>query len=438
MRRLYKQTGYSMLELSVSILILGAIAGIGSSMFRVIDERNSTATDTEILGKAEHIVVSNSAISNFVSVNQRFPCPDIDGDGLEDLDGTQCKENSSGIAGEGTLPYTSLSMNTPADRSMKYLVSRLEFTEATADKDELIDLYNGDVAENYQSLVDTYQLFPQQSICLAFEQYFTDNPRGGDAIYRMERLYNGEVQLLHKETIYAAYGHLNCGEMLSHFRSGEAQMAALATSGINLESGTGVIELRIEDEVAFLLEMKFAIVGMALAVMDLIINGLTTYGSIAKEVSDADSPWKIAFAVVKGILDMGSSITGFAGGILEFTEGSTGYHAAYCDDIYLVKDEDAYKSDNEREYVISDTNGVNVTCETRDDYSYAEMKSSRGFQINGEELINMKYVAASSTTALSESQIDKLWQNKRWIMFNEFRCAMEELQNVTDRNCVDN
>ncbi len=102
------QSGFTLLEVAIVLIVLGILAGGGVSLFKVFTEQKSRSEALAILQQAR------TAVTSFCTAQGRLPWADGDGDGLED----------SG-AGSGGLPYLSLGM-APTDsfkRPLRYEVN---------------------------------------------------------------------------------------------------------------------------------------------------------------------------------------------------------------------------------------------------------------------------------------------------------------------------
>lgn len=95
--RTKSEQGFSLLEVSVGLLILGLLLTYFSGIFKLMSETEHEKIERVSIYKVQ------SALNTFLAVNMFLPCPDTDNDGHEDRSGgIQCADR------EGYLPYKDL------------------------------------------------------------------------------------------------------------------------------------------------------------------------------------------------------------------------------------------------------------------------------------------------------------------------------------------
>lgn len=96
-----KSSGFSLLEVSIALVILGILLAYSGGLFELMYSTDRVQT------QQQHIQKVNSALRNFLAVNSFLPCPDTGNDGKEDRNGIDnaCAEY------EGYLPYKDLGVS---------------------------------------------------------------------------------------------------------------------------------------------------------------------------------------------------------------------------------------------------------------------------------------------------------------------------------------
>jgi prepilin-type N-terminal cleavage/methylation domain-containing protein len=93
------QQGFSLVEISLVVLIIGILSVGGFNIFKLKREQALYGASVEKLVQLKKSIISYSLF------NGHMPCPDIDGDGLEDRTGDAC----AGTA--GVAPYLDLDLS---------------------------------------------------------------------------------------------------------------------------------------------------------------------------------------------------------------------------------------------------------------------------------------------------------------------------------------
>lgn len=126
--------GFSLLELVVVISVIGVSALVIGALSRSGDPGDGAAPSVAGNGNDPTLDEARRQLLGFVRSNERLPCPDRDGDGMED-----CQDSDGAPVHDGALPYRSMGLPTPvrnsSDRALAYAVYRRASTHAPADAD---------------------------------------------------------------------------------------------------------------------------------------------------------------------------------------------------------------------------------------------------------------------------------------------------------------
>jgi prepilin-type N-terminal cleavage/methylation domain-containing protein len=154
--------GFSLIELSIVLVIIGGIGLAAVKMFPQISELFDTATNNS------SITTSSDALLGFVVANHRLPCPDTNNSG---------SENCASSAQTGNLPYKTLGLSHPVvnarGQSIHYAVRRSGSTQDLTKNEPsgyVPLLPNNEVLTHYNGLDFCYAL--QQSTMSAFSNAY--------------------------------------------------------------------------------------------------------------------------------------------------------------------------------------------------------------------------------------------------------------------------
>lgn len=115
-----QQGGFTLLETALVVVVMGVV------LISIMVARNQSATRSTA-SEAAFMDTAVSSLFKFVKRNNRLPCPDSNGDGLEDATAGVCTSTS---ASSGGIPYLTLEMalsspvGTGLDRQYVYGVYR--------------------------------------------------------------------------------------------------------------------------------------------------------------------------------------------------------------------------------------------------------------------------------------------------------------------------
>lgn len=96
-----RQNGFSLIELAVVLVIVGLLVGGG------IAALDATQTQTKRSDQKNQLARVKEALYGYAMVNGRLPCPDTNGNGLENDTSTGCEANDN----QGALPSATLGLS---------------------------------------------------------------------------------------------------------------------------------------------------------------------------------------------------------------------------------------------------------------------------------------------------------------------------------------
>jgi len=133
--------GFSLVEMAVSLAVIGLLVGIGAQLLSDYRQR----TDTQRQENLAQTRTIERAIHGFVQANSRLPCPDISRDGLE-----QCNDATGARLAAGYLPYKTLQLYQEPERSWAAEVAYAAYRATDADTAVLQQKYST-VGDNHAS-----------------------------------------------------------------------------------------------------------------------------------------------------------------------------------------------------------------------------------------------------------------------------------------------
>jgi prepilin-type N-terminal cleavage/methylation domain-containing protein len=119
--------GYTLIELSIAITVLGLMMVVLFRFGMTSAQRVAQIEQPTLLNAADQALVG------FAAAKHRLPCPDLNNDGFEDVNGTSCGTSGSGSAYIGTLPYATLGLARDDMRQVRYGVFIKTDADAQAD-----------------------------------------------------------------------------------------------------------------------------------------------------------------------------------------------------------------------------------------------------------------------------------------------------------------
>jgi len=145
-----RQDGFTLIEMALVMVVIGIILSIVSSVAPQFIQSGK-------IKKAQAIVDKNIyAIEGYLAANGRCPCPDTDGDGLENRDdngtaGDSTDDICDGDLYEGDIPYRTIGLSSDKDSwdtTLRYAVydncTRTNQTDFCSDlSDFVVATYDG-------------------------------------------------------------------------------------------------------------------------------------------------------------------------------------------------------------------------------------------------------------------------------------------------------
>ncbi len=113
--------GFTLIEMAVALAVMAALVGVGIQALRVQTQRAFAAEARFAMEEAR------TALFGFAAVNSRLPCPDSDGDGLENLTAGVCDVFSDATKPRW-LPYHDLGLALPPGESLPNRPDWLRYT----------------------------------------------------------------------------------------------------------------------------------------------------------------------------------------------------------------------------------------------------------------------------------------------------------------------
>lgn len=121
------QRGFTLLELAVSLVVAGLLIAIGAWTAPWLNERPARDKARQVINEASQAVLA------FSRTHYRLPCPDTNGDGLEDC---------GGATASGAVPWETLLLSAPvldtAHQSLIYAAYRSPNATLALDADLVI------------------------------------------------------------------------------------------------------------------------------------------------------------------------------------------------------------------------------------------------------------------------------------------------------------
>lgn len=141
-KTLCKQAGFNLIEISISLLIVGLLLSGSMAAIATLDGYKKRQQDQNQLQQIK------ASLLNFALINQRFPCPDSDGDGQEN------RINGFCAASYGNLPFSELSVpkENPYGVAYSYQINRKASSNQALDPDSAAS-YFGQCEQNCFKLI---------------------------------------------------------------------------------------------------------------------------------------------------------------------------------------------------------------------------------------------------------------------------------------------
>ncbi|SIN68050.1 prepilin-type N-terminal cleavage/methylation domain-containing protein [Sulfurivirga caldicuralii] len=103
MKRMKVLQGFTLVEIALVLVIVSLLLGAGFAGFGSIMDSNRHAETSKALD------YTKQALLTYVNINNFLPCPDVDGDGVEDRDTTTTPHTCKAV--EGKVPYKDIGLS---------------------------------------------------------------------------------------------------------------------------------------------------------------------------------------------------------------------------------------------------------------------------------------------------------------------------------------
>ena len=104
------QAGFTLIEMAIVVVIVGVVISIVSTVLPSLIQSSKIKKAQSVLEKVDY------TLQGYITANGRLPCPDADGDGVEDrIAGSTPPTDDACSAYIGTLPYVTLGISSGTD-----------------------------------------------------------------------------------------------------------------------------------------------------------------------------------------------------------------------------------------------------------------------------------------------------------------------------------
>ncbi len=173
-----QESGFTLLEMAVVLVVIGVITAAASGMWRDWIDAPTAARTEAVLENLR------SATLAFAAANQRLPCPDTNSDGREGDAAGAC-----GVVTVGDVPYITLGFNASSSlyQNISYSVYRSANATLSLDADlAVVNERTGNVAGDvdFQNQGDFRQALSNASkaVATAAQVYVTGNGTGAGGV----------------------------------------------------------------------------------------------------------------------------------------------------------------------------------------------------------------------------------------------------------------